>query len=276
MKRIILLSFLGTATLGFAQNNPVDFEPDGFGADWNWATFEAPEGEQNPEFSVVPNISVDDVNGSANVARMVISYPSTESWGQAGCETEHGAGIGEFTITEENSTVSMMVYQEGFASPVALKFATPVGAAFFETIVQNDVADAWFEVEFDMSNYIGHTLPGETDQIIFFPSYGPRETGHTVYFDNVVFGDVETVSTTDFEADGISAFPNPSKDAWNVSSENAPITQVQVFNAIGQVVWSAVPHNEMVAIDASALKPGLYITRIQTANGTSVLKLIKD
>ncbi len=452
MKKIILLSFLGTATLGFSQNNPIDFEPDGFGADWNWSTFEAPDGFDDPEFSVVPNISVDEVNGSANVARMVIDYPSSEPWGQAGCESEHGTDLGSFVVTEANSTVSMMIYQEGFAAPVALKFATPVGAAFFETIVQNDVADAWVEVEFDMSGWIGSTLPGDPDQIIFFPSYGPRATGHTVYFDNVVFGpqgpapgepmtaapdptidedlvisvysdfytantvdnfnfnafqgggvvsevviegnntgkiegltfygaewdavdlteyqfvhldywtststgfnfylidqtagipggapeepryafgpggdepvvmnewvsvtiplqhfldfpstgfdyDVtdifqwkfdgngtlffdnvyfsqeETASTAGFDANGITAFPNPSKNVWNLRSEHAPMTRVTVFNAVGQVVWSAVPHNETVVLDASAMKPGLYIARIETAEGATALKLIKD
>lgn len=262
--------------MGFAQNNPIDFEPDGIGADWNWSTFQAPDNEDNPEFSIVANPDVNEVNGSANVARIVIDFGSTESWGEAGCKSQHGSDIGEFTITAENSTVSMMVYQEGFATPVALKFATSENAAFFETIVQNDVADAWFEVEFDMSEYIGHTLPGETDQIIFYPSYAPRDNGHTVYFDNVVFGDGETVSTTDFEADGITAFPNPSKEAWNLRSENAPITSVRVFNAIGQLVLSDAPHAPLTTINAADLKPGLYITRIETANGTSIIKLVKD
>jgi hypothetical protein len=57
-----------------------------------------------------------------------------------------------------------------------------------ETVVQNTIADEWVTVEFDMSVWIGSTLPGILDQIIFFPSYGPRSTGHVVYFDNVSFG----------------------------------------------------------------------------------------
>lgn len=276
MKKIILLSFLFSTTLGFSQNAPIDFEPDGIGADWTWATFEAPEGQENPEFSVVPNISIDGTNGSANVARVDISYPSTESWGQAGCESQHGSDIGSFVITAENSTVTMMVYQEDFAAPVALKFATPVGAAFFEQIVPNTVADEWVEVEFDMSEWIGSTLPGDPDQIIFFPSYGPRETGHVVYFDNVVFSDGETVGVEELRAEGIEVYPNPSKAIWNVQSDNSAIEQIQVFNALGQVVWSATPNTTTARINASELTPGLYITRLKTANGFNTVKLVKE
>ena len=67
-----------------------------------------------------------------------------------------------------------MFYQEGFAAPVALKFATPSGAAWPEVVVQNDIADAWVEVTFDVSAWIGNPLGGQPDQIIFFPSYSQK------------------------------------------------------------------------------------------------------
>ncbi|MFN2428512.1 MAG: T9SS type A sorting domain-containing protein [Cryomorphaceae bacterium] len=275
MKKILLLSFTFCFILGYSQNNPINFEPDGFGADWTWATFEAPEGEDNPEFSVVANIATDGINSSDNVAKMDISYPSTESWGQAGCESMHGSDIGTFSITDDNNIVRIMIYQEGFASPVALKFATPDGAAYFEQIAPNDVADEWVEVEFDMSEWIGDAL-GQPDQIIFFPSYGPRESGHVVYFDNVVFSDGETIGVEELRAEGIEVFPNPSTDFWNVQSENQSIEQVQVFNNLGQVVWSATPNATTARIDASQLAQGLYITQLKTANGFRTIKLIKE
>ncbi len=119
---------------------------------------------------------------------MVIEYGTTASWGSAGCGSMNGSDLGAFTVTAANSTVTLQFYQVGFAAPVALKFATTQNAAFPETVVQNTIANAWVTVEFDMSVWIGSTLQGILDQIIFFPSYGPRETGHVVYFDNVSFG----------------------------------------------------------------------------------------
>jgi len=54
--------------------------------------------------------------------------------------------------------------------------------------VQNDVADEWVEIEFDMSGLISSGV-APFAQLIFFPSYAPRESGHVVWFDNVQFGE---------------------------------------------------------------------------------------
>ncbi len=188
MKKFVILFLMSSAQWVFGQNAPINFEPGGIGATWTWATFEAPAGESNPTFSIAPNILVDANNPSATVAKMEIAYATNASWGSAGCESMHNADLGAFSFTTENSSVSLQFYQEGFAAPVALKFATSFGAAFPEVIVQNTIANAWVTAVFDLSQWIGNPLGGQPDQIIFFPSYGPRETGHTVYFDNVVFG----------------------------------------------------------------------------------------
>lgn len=187
MKNFLLLVFSFFTLTVIGQNAPIDFEPAGIGADFTWATFEAPEGEVNPTFSIVPNISIDANNSSETVAKMDISYATDANWGSAGCETMHNSDVGPFTITTANSSVSLQFYQVGFAAPVALKFATTEGAAFPEVVVQNTIADAWVTVSFDMSGWIGSTLPGVLDQVIFFPSYAPRATGHVVYFDNIKF-----------------------------------------------------------------------------------------
>lgn len=454
MKKLSLISFLFIGTLGFSQNAPIDFEPDGIGADFTWATFEAPEGEENPTFSVEPNPSVGGLNESATVAKMDISYATDAPWGSAGCESMHGSDLGAFSFTEATSTVRIMFYQVGFAAPVALKFATPEGAAYFEVVVPNTVADEWVEISFNMSEWIGDAL-GQPDQIIVFPSYGPRETGHVVYFDNVTFGagdppagdpmvsapdptideanvlsiygetyvnntvsnfnlnafqgggtisevDLESdgnltlkidgltfygaewtavdvneythvhlnywsssstafnfylvdatagipggnpseprfsfgpagsdetlvqgewksvfiplqhfldfpstgfdydlddifqwkfdgngllwvdnvfftteapMSVYDLEAEGFSAYPNPSKDFWTISSENSPISTLVLFNSLGQQVFASNPNRGLVQIEAGDLTPGIYLAQIKTEKGFRTLKLIKE
>lgn len=212
MNKVILLFLLLNVSLGFAQNAPIDFEPDGFGASWTWATFEAPDGEENPTFSVVANPSVDATNASATVAKMEINYATNAGWGSAGCESMHNADLGVFSFTPSNSRVKMMIYQEGFAAPVALKFATNSGYALGEVVTANTVADAWVEVEFNMSAWIGNPN-GAPDQIIFFPSYAARATGHTVYFDNVNFGGAPPAA-----ADPMVSAPNPTIDESEVLS----------------------------------------------------------
>jgi hypothetical protein len=453
MKKIILLSFLSSALMGYAQTSPIDFEPGGNGAAFSWATFEAPEGFANPTFTVEANPVIDGINTSATAAKIDIAYPTTDAWGKAGCETDiQGNNMGIFSFNESNSTVSLMVFQVGFAAPVALKFVNNTFGAAFETIVPNTVANEWVEITFDLSGLIPPGGVGPYSQMVFFPSYAPRETGHVVWFDNVVFGEggtgpedplvpapnptvnedlvisvysdfytINTVADFNFNAfqgagavseiqiegnntgkiDGLSfygaewgaadlnefeyvhldywsagstafnfylidqsaaipggtpeepryafaaaggdqtivqdqwvgvniplqhfldypstgfnydvddifqwkfdgngtiyfdniyfakesvgvenlpasafqTFPNPANDAWTIKSDNATITKVQVFNVLGQQVRSSVPNTDLVTINAADLKPGLYLTRVQTAAGTSVLKLIKE
>ncbi len=451
MKHLLLpFSFFLGIGMALAQNNPIDFEPGGFGADWTWSTFEAPQGASDPDFNVVANPFADEANPSDNVAEIAIEYPSSEPWGQAGCESQHGADLGAFSFTSENSTVTLQFYQVGFASNVALKFATPEGAAFFEQIFTNDLSDQWVTATFDMSEWIGDPL-GQPDQIIFFPSYGPRETGHTVYFDNVVFGEAgpspddpqepapdptvdedlvlsvysdtyqnnvvsdfnfnafqgggtvseiqiqgnntgkiegltfygaewtaadvsefdfvhldyyattstafnfyiidqnagipggapeeprfafgpggdaplvqgewvsvdmplehfldfptgpfnfnlenifqwkfdgngtlyfdnvyffkdETVDVSNIQASDFHIFPNPAKESWNIDAGGLNMLRIQVFNAVGQQVWAASPQSSLVQIEAGNLPAGLYLARIESAEGAAVIKLIK-
>ena len=189
MKKVILLSSLLIGGAAFAQTSPIDFEAGGNGADFSWGTFEAPEGFDNPTFTIEANPVTDGINTSATAAKIDISYGTTDFWGKAGCETNiDGSDMGIFTFDEENSTVKVMIFQVGFATPVALKFANTTFGAELETVVQNDVADEWVEIEFDMSGLISSGV-APFAQLIFFPSYAPRESGHVVWFDNVQFGE---------------------------------------------------------------------------------------
>lgn len=274
MKKYIFLLLLFPSLFAVAQNAPIDFEPEGIGADFTWATFEAPEGEIDPTFSVVPNISIDVTNPSETVAKLEISYPTNAVWGSAGCETMHGSDVGPFSITEQNKKISLQFYQVGFAAPVALKFATTEGGAFPEVVVQNTIADAWVTVEFDMSIWIDNTLPGVLDQVIFFPSYGPRSTGHTVYFDNIIFPE-EGVNVNELPEFTFQTFPNPTIDDWTISSEGAIITQVVVYDVLGKQVASISPKSSQARIDGEVFNTGTYYARVSTAEGMGTIKLIK-
>lgn len=234
MKNFYVLLFVLSASSGFSQNAPIDFETGGNGVSWTWATFEAPPGENDPTFSIVANPSVDATNNSATVAKIVIDYGTTESWGSAGCESMHGADIGNFAVTTSNNLVKMMIYQEGFAAPVALKYATNSNAAYGQVIVNNTIANAWVEVEFDMSEWIGGLAGENPDQIIFFPSHAARGTGHTVYFDNVTFSDAPPTETP------TTAAPTPTQSAANV---------ISVFSQITATPTSSSHYNDVTNTD---------------------------
>ncbi|GAA4811071.1 T9SS type A sorting domain-containing protein [Litoribaculum gwangyangense] len=197
MNKIILLFFVLAITIGYSQIAPIDFEPTGNGASWTWVTFEPPLNE-TVEFTVVNNPSTTGINSSANVGKIDISFATGANWGSAGVESTHGADIGTFSITSGNSYVTMQVYQEGFTAPIALKLANATNAALPEvtSLFPVTTANVWQEVYFDLSAWIGNPN-NPVDQIIFYPSYAPRGTGHVVYFDNISFGSQPAPSCSD-------------------------------------------------------------------------------
>lgn len=228
MKKVFLLSSLLFTGGAFAQTSPIDFEPGGNGADFSWATFEAPEGFDNPTFTVEANPVTDGINTSATAAKIDIAYPTGDIWGKAGCETENqGADMGSFEFDESNSTITIQVFQVGFAAPVAVKFANSTFGAFPELVVQNDVFDEWVEITFDVSNLINSPEAPYT-QFIFFPSYAPRETGHVVWFDNVQFGEGDPPLP-----DPMVSAPDPTIDedlVLSVYSDTYLVNTVSEFN----------------------------------------------
>lgn len=228
MKKVILLSSLLIGGSAFAQTNPIDFEAGGNGADFSWGTFEAPAGFDNPTFTVEANPVTDGINESATAAKIDIAYPTTDTWGKAGCETENqGVDMGSFVFDEDNSTITMMVFQVGFATPVAVKFANSTFGAFPELVVPNAVADEWVEIVFDVSNLINSPEAPYT-QFIFFPSYAPRETGHVVWFDNVQFGEGDAPAP-----DPMVSAPDPTIDedlVLSVYSDTYLTNTVSEFN----------------------------------------------
>jgi hypothetical protein len=157
----------------------VDFETVGNG--YTWSTF---ENDSNPALEVVANPAVDNVNDSANVAK-ITALAAGQPW--AGVESAHG-DFGPLTLDATNSTVKVMVYKS-VISDVGIKFAIANGGAQPEIKVANTVVNQWEELTFDFSGNIGLTESINIDQIIIFPDFNSDGRGqdNVVYVDNISF-----------------------------------------------------------------------------------------
>lgn len=96
------------------------------------------------------------------------------------------------------------------------------------------------------------------------------------YFDNIYFSKNITLGTNNFEISEFSLYPNPTQDSWNVKSKSENISSIRVFDVLGQNVLSLSPNANEAIIDGSSLKSGLYFAQIETANGISSIKLVKN
>lgn len=236
MKKIITLSIsLLISSLGFSQNNPINFEVGGYGASWTWTTF---ENSTNPALTFVSNPSATGINTSSTVAKFT-ALQAGQPW--AGCESLKDSSIGTFTLTASNAIVKIMVYKS-VISDVGIKFATSSGASSGEIKVANTLINQWEELTFDFTSKIGEPSSTGISQIIIFPDFNlaGRTSDNDVYFDNITFsaGNVLPEPTTAATAptkpaaDVISlfsnAYSNVAVDTWRTSWSSATLIDVQV------------------------------------------------
>lgn len=210
MKKITIILLMFAASTGFAQNNPIDFESEGFGANWTWAVF---ENDVNPALEIITNPDPSGLNTSATVAKFT-ALQTGNPW--AGCESAHGStDLGPFVLDATNSTIKIMVWKS-VISDVGIKLVAPTGWAQPELKVANTLINQWEELTFDFSSYLNPPpSEGDLDQIVVFPDFdlAGRTQDNIVYFDNITFsegsasGDVPTV-----------AAPTPTQNAANVIS----------------------------------------------------------
>lgn len=236
MKKIITLCVsLLVSSIGFSQNNPIDFEVGGQGANWTWTTF---ENGTNPALEFVANPSATGLNTSSTVAKFTALQTGQP---YAGCESLNGASIGTFTLSASNAIVKIMVYKP-VISDVGIKFATASGASSGEIKVANTLINQWEELTFDFTSKIGEPSSTGISQIIFFPDFNlaGRSSDVVCYLDNVTFSGgtalaeptvaapTPTKSFTDVISLFSNAYTNVPVDTWRTSWSAATLTDIQV------------------------------------------------
>lgn len=182
-KFTVFLTIMLMALSGFAQNAPINFEPDGNGADWTWTVF---ENDTNPPVEIIANPDQSGANTSATVAKFT-ALQTGQPW--AGCESAHGADLGSFILDATNNNIKVMVWKS-VISDVGIKLASSTGWAQVEIKVPNTVVNQWEELTFNFSAYINPpTGEGQLDQIVFFPDFdlNGRTQDNVIYFDNITF-----------------------------------------------------------------------------------------
>ena len=100
-------------------------------------------------------------------------------------------------------------------------------------------------------------------------SYGIRD---------LIFIDTFSVSTNlsnqSFDNDAFSLYPNPSSDFLNISNpNNVEIKNISVIDINGRTIKNI---NSATTINVSDLNAGVYFVTIETAEGKSTKKFIKE
>ncbi len=77
----------------------------------------------------------------------------------------------------------------------------------------------------------------------------------------------------------ISAYPNPTSGLLNVKIESdfdENLIDIELYNAIGKLVYSTKVENSTFEIELSSFEKGIYILKATTSNTTGLLRVIKS
>jgi hypothetical protein len=87
--------------------------------------------------------------------------------------------------------------------------------------------------------------------------------------------DASLLSNSSFENENFRSYPNPVKDVLNLSY-NKTISNVSVFNLLGQEVMIKSINANQSQIDMSALTVGTYLVKVTADNQVMTIKVIKE
>jgi hypothetical protein len=84
--------------------------------------------------------------------------------------------------------------------------------------------------------------------------------------------DLSTGSITSEEMSSTSIFPNPATELVSIESSNA--TSINIFNTVGQVVYSNSNPSTIESVDVSTFETGIYIVEVKNNEIITTEKLI--
>ncbi len=129
-------------------------------------------------------------------------------------------------------------------------------------------ASEWVTTYIDLSAYIGQKIK------VRFEAHSGY--GNLLYLDdiNLIHG---TVSIAENKKDNINVFPNPTNGKIYISDPDNSITNVQVFDQHGKMIYNNSSKQIHQSIDMSAYQQSLYFIKMQTVNGmvTKKISLVK-
>ena len=94
-------------------------------------------------------------------------------------------------------------------------------------------------------------------------------------FDSVFYSTSEVLSAESLEKQGISMYPNPASNQFNIKSLNT-IDNITLYSMLGQKVLNVSPKSHVSKLDISSLKTGLYVVEISSNGKKLTSRLVKE
>ena len=162
----------------------------------------------------------------------------------------------DFVLISNNGAVTEHKYQISIQEPI--------------------VNETWTKVQIPMSFF---TNIGFADTALWQWKFSPLndsvDNSGIVYVDNIIFTQ-NLLSVKEFGNEQFSVSPNPTSSTWNINSNRQIIKAVWIYDILGKEVLTLTPNSAEVSINASSLRTGIYIAKIEGDNGSKTIKLVKE
>ena len=116
--------------------------------------------------------------------------------------------------------------------------------------------------------------PGETLYISVWRYTGAFATGDWGQFQISAYD--ASLGINQFNSNDFAVYPNPVKNVLNLTSNLADISNVAVYNLLGQQVIAKPINASQGQIDMSSLPQGTYMVKVTANNQVKTMKVIKE
>jgi hypothetical protein len=148
-----------------------------------------------------------------------------------------------------------------------VEISTDFGATYelLETVVNNGIA-GWQNEVYELDDYEGDYV-----RIKITDTWTSGD--YFIGFDNFYIG--QDLSNSQFDKSALKVYPNPTKNILFVTYSQE-ISNVEIYNLVGQRVATIAPNANEGQIDMSNLASGAYFVKVTSNNTTSTVKVIKE
>ncbi|MBT8265209.1 MAG: T9SS type A sorting domain-containing protein [Bacteroidia bacterium] len=149
-----------------------------------------------------------------------------------------------------------------------------VGSEFDNLLTQGTLSNGGLNSAVDINAAIPNTFAGKSVKIIV--RHFNTNNQYLFLVDDLMVESGETLSLSNSPFENFSIFPNPSNDYITLNS-NSTITEVQIFNILGQSVMRLQNINSSNnTLNINALHRGNYLVRVIIDGTSQTFKLIKN
>lgn len=172
------------------------------------------------------------------------------------------------SLTFQVKAMSNTYGDESYEVGVYTGVGTPAGSGDFDIIggVRTATYPDWEEVSVDLSAYDGDTV-----------RIGIHYVSSDVYMLLVDDFSVDTTLSVDqFDANSFTYSYNKNTDDLTLNSAVSALSNVEIYNILGQRAYNAQLSQNSEVISLNGLKDGVYLVKVSIEDQTKTIKILKQ